>query len=94
MMFPAPGLTFEDEAKWLGKVDQLLAEGTYEGHNFIVFRGVTDKSRLDATNFATELYPVMMGSGDDLTKCKALVKQKLELVIREVRTYVYVQSEP
>ncbi|KAJ8688867.1 hypothetical protein PTI98_012945 [Pleurotus ostreatus] len=81
-----PGLTFEDEAKWLGKVDQLLAEGTYEGHNFIVFRGVTDKSRLDATNFAEQLYPV---SGQDkVAECEALVKEKLELVIREVRAYV------
>ncbi|KAF9488236.1 hypothetical protein BDN71DRAFT_1457570 [Pleurotus eryngii] len=86
----APGLTFEDEAKWLGKVDQLLAEGTYDGHNFIVFRGVTDKSRLDATNFAEQLYAVM--GKDKVAECEALVRDKLELVIREVRTYVYVLS--
>ncbi|KDQ22568.1 hypothetical protein PLEOSDRAFT_163463 [Pleurotus ostreatus PC15] len=81
-----PDLTFEDEAKWLRKVDQLLAKGTYEEHNFIVFRGVTDKSRLDATNFAEQLYPV---SGQDkVAECEALVKEKLELVIRKVRAYV------
>ncbi|KAG5219403.1 hypothetical protein IMY05_C4922000300 [Salix suchowensis] len=77
------GLTFEDEAKWLGKVDQLLAEGTYDGHNFIVFRGVTDKSRLDATNFAEQLYAVM--GKDKVAECEALVRDKLELVIREDR---------
>ncbi len=96
MMFAAPGLTFRDEANWLGRVDQLLAQGTYDGHNFIVFRGVTGKSHLAATNFAVQLFPVMMGSepSENFAKCKALIKEKLDLVIREVRTYVYVSSEP
>ncbi|KAF4587996.1 Aminoglycoside phosphotransferase domain-containing protein [Pleurotus pulmonarius] len=84
----APGLTFADEANWLGSVDQLLAQGTYDGHNFIVFRGVTGKSHLAATNFAIELSPVMMGQGSNFEKCEALIKEKLDLVIREVRTYV------
>lgn len=96
MMFAAPGLTFADEANWLGRVDQLLAQGTYDGHNFVVFRGVTGKSHLAATNFAVQLAPVMMGPkpGGDFAKCEALIKEKLDLVIREVRTYVYVASEP
>ncbi|KAF4565637.1 hypothetical protein EYR36_002215 [Pleurotus pulmonarius] len=83
-----PGSTFTDEAKWLRKTDQLLAEGSYDGNNFIVFRGVTGKTDLTGTTFfATQLAPVMMGQANR-ARCEALVKQKLVLVVRQVRAFV------
>ncbi|KAF4583800.1 hypothetical protein EYR40_002291 [Pleurotus pulmonarius] len=85
---PRPGSTFTDEAKWLRKTDQLLAEGSYDGNNFIVFRGVTGKTDLTGTTFfATQLAPVMMGQANR-ARCEALVKQKLVLVVRQVRAFV------
>ncbi|KAF4565708.1 hypothetical protein EYR36_002286 [Pleurotus pulmonarius] len=81
-------VSFADEAHWLGKTDQLLAEGTVDGHNFIVFHGVTDKKHLAGTKyFVDHLAPVMMGQ-PNFSKCEALMKQKLNLVVQEVKTYV------
>lgn len=85
-----PGSTFTDEAKWLRKTDQLLAEGSYDGNNFIVFRGVNGKTDLTGTRFfATQVAPVMMGQANR-ARCEALVKQKLVLVVRQVRALVLV----
>lgn len=84
-------MTFADEAKWLAKTDQLLAEGIVDGHNFIVFHGVTGKSHLAGTKyFVDHLAPVMMGQ-PNFAKCEALMKQKLNLVVQEVKAYVYVE---
>lgn len=89
-----PSSTFTDEAKWLRKTDQLLAEGSYDGNNFIVFRGVTGKTDLTGTTFfATQLAPVMMGQANR-ARCEALIREKLVLVVRQVRAYVYVSSCP
>ncbi|KAF4588061.1 hypothetical protein EYR38_010024 [Pleurotus pulmonarius] len=85
---PRPGSTFTDEAKWLRKTEQLLAEGSYDGNNFIVFRGVNGKTDLTGTTFfATQLAPVMMGQANR-ARCEALIKQKLVLVVRQVRSFV------
>lgn len=85
-----PDSKFKDEAKWLRKTDQLLAEGPFGGYNFIVFRGVADGRHIVATHFfATHIIPVMKGQ-EHFAKCEELVKQKLELVVQEVKTYVYV----
>ncbi|KAF7416129.1 hypothetical protein PC9H_002389 [Pleurotus ostreatus] len=85
---PRPSSTFTDEAKWLRKTDQLLAEGSYDGNNFIVFRGVTGKTDLTGTRFfATQLAPVMMGQANR-ARCEALIREKLVLVVRQVRAYV------
>ncbi|KAF4587993.1 hypothetical protein EYR38_009954 [Pleurotus pulmonarius] len=83
-----PGVSFADEAKWLGKTAQLLAEGTVDKHDFIVFHGVKDKKHLASTKyFVDHLAPVMIGQSN-FAKCETLINQKLDLVVQEVKTYV------
>ncbi|KAF4569661.1 hypothetical protein EYR40_008637 [Pleurotus pulmonarius] len=81
-----PGVSFAEEAKWLAKTDQLLAEGTYDGHNFIVFHGVSGKFKIQDTSFFLTLYPFMQKG--DLKSCEAAVMKKIDLIVREARVYV------
>lgn len=79
---------------WLRITGQLLAEGRYDGNNFIVFRGVTGKTDLVGTTFfRNQLGPVAMGE-DDRIRCEALLRPKLALIVQEVKAYVYVASRP
>ncbi|KAL4258664.1 hypothetical protein AB1N83_011116 [Pleurotus pulmonarius] len=83
-----PDVSFADEAKWLGKTYQLLAKGTVDKHDFIVFHGVKDKKHLASTKyFVDHLAPVMIGQSN-FAKCETLINQKLDLVVQEVKTYV------
>ncbi|KAF9495478.1 hypothetical protein BDN71DRAFT_864797 [Pleurotus eryngii] len=85
---PRPGSTFTEEAMWLQKTGQLLAEGRYDGNNFIVFRGVTGKTELVGTTFfRDQLSAVAMGE-TDRTRCEALLRPKLALIVQEVKAYV------
>lgn len=84
-----PGSTFMDEAMWLRRTGQLLAEGRYDGNNFIVFSGVTGKTELVATTFfRDQLSAVAMGE-TDRTRCEALLRPKLALIVHKVKAYVY-----
>ncbi len=84
--YSGPGVSFAEEAKWLAKTDQLLAEGTYEGHSFIVFHGVSGKFKIQDTSFFLTLYPFMQKG--DLKSCEAAVMKKIDLIVREARVYV------
>ncbi|KAJ8507797.1 hypothetical protein ONZ45_g9866 [Pleurotus djamor] len=80
--------TFASEIKWLKKTDQLLAEGKFEGRQFIVFHGVTGKKDITGTNYWRKLAEDHMMKGD-VAGCEAEVKKTLiPLIIREAKVYV------
>ncbi|KAL4259079.1 Protein kinase domain-containing protein [Pleurotus pulmonarius] len=81
-----PGVNFAEEAEWLRQTEQLLAEGTYDGHNFIVFHGVTGKVKIQDTAFFMTLYPLMQKG--DLKACEAAVMKKIDLIVKEAQVYV------
>ncbi|KAJ8515193.1 hypothetical protein ONZ45_g7332 [Pleurotus djamor] len=83
-----PSETFSSEIKWLGKTDQLLAEGKYEGRQFIVFHGVTGKLDITGTTYWKNLAQKFMMKGD-MAGCEAEVKKTLiPLIVKEAKVYV------
>ncbi|KAF4592949.1 hypothetical protein EYR38_008655 [Pleurotus pulmonarius] len=81
-----PGETFKSEIRWLQKTDQLLAEGKYNSHQWIVFHGVNDKTHLVATDFGRMLIEKYMQKGD-VAGCSHEVEHKIDLIIKEVEIY-------
>ncbi|KAJ8515202.1 hypothetical protein ONZ45_g7346 [Pleurotus djamor] len=80
--------TFASEIKWLGKTDQLLAEGKYEDRQFIVFHGVTGKADIKATQYWRSLAEKFMVKGD-IDGCEAeFTKTLLPLILKEAKVYV------
>lgn len=79
-------MTFDKEIGWLDRVHQLLAKGAWDGHNFIVFRGVSDKVKIHDTSFFMTLYPLM--EKGDVKGCKAEVLKKIDLIVEEAKVYV------
>ncbi|MDK0628381.1 hypothetical protein P5F04_16135, partial [Clostridium perfringens] len=45
------GQTFTDEIKWLGRINQLYAQGRFNNLNWIVFQGVANKHHIAATTY-------------------------------------------
>ncbi|KAJ8469058.1 hypothetical protein ONZ45_g17022 [Pleurotus djamor] len=83
-----PAETFASEIKWLGKTDQLLAEGKHEGRQFIVFHGVTGKLDVTGTTYWKNLAQKFMVKGD-MAGCEAEVKKTLiPLIVNEAKVYV------
>ncbi|KDQ26621.1 hypothetical protein PLEOSDRAFT_168999 [Pleurotus ostreatus PC15] len=80
------GVTFDDEIRSLRRVDQLLANGAWDGHNFIVFRGVSGKVKIQDTSFFMTLYPLMQKG--DVKGCEAEVMKKIDLIVEEAKVYV------
>ncbi|KAL4259900.1 Protein kinase domain-containing protein [Pleurotus pulmonarius] len=74
---------FEEETKWLTRIGDLLANGVYESHHWIVFRGVVDKVDLASTPW----YWNNKLAGN-YNKCIQEIQPKLDLVIAVVKDYV------
>ncbi|KAJ8703340.1 hypothetical protein PTI98_001968 [Pleurotus ostreatus] len=89
-----PGQTFTDEIKWLGKIHQLFANGSFNNRNWIVFQGVANKVHITATTyFATVLLPYLLQGNVDA--CKTQFKNnKIPLIVAQAKYYVYVQLIP
>ncbi|KAF7437412.1 hypothetical protein PC9H_004251 [Pleurotus ostreatus] len=83
-----PGQTFTDEIKWLGKIHQLFANGSFNNRNWIVFQGVANKVHITATTyFATVLLPYLLQGNVDA--CKTQFKNnKIPLIVAQAKYYV------
>ncbi|KAJ8515201.1 hypothetical protein ONZ45_g7345 [Pleurotus djamor] len=83
-----PAETFASEIKWLGKTDQLLAEGKFGDRQFIVFHGVSGKKDIVGTTYWKNLAEKFMRKGD-IAGCEAEVKKTLlPLILKEAKVYV------
>ncbi|KAJ8502810.1 hypothetical protein ONZ45_g11413 [Pleurotus djamor] len=82
-----PTASFNDEARWLRQIGQLLFAGQVDGRNWIVFAGVSGKVELAATE-RYAAYFAGLGSSSGVRSCQNWVERKIALVLREVRYYV------
>ncbi|KAG5219537.1 hypothetical protein IMY05_C4845000500 [Salix suchowensis] len=74
---------FEEEIKWLTRIDDLLANGVYESYHWIVLRGVADKMDLASTPWYWK-----NKLSEDYNKCIQEIQPKLDAVITVVKDYV------
>ncbi|KAF4584578.1 hypothetical protein EYR40_004577 [Pleurotus pulmonarius] len=83
------GQTFTDEIKWLGRINQLLADGRFNNLNWIVFRGVENKHHIVATTyFGTVLWDKYLARGD-IEGCKNEFRtNKIPLIVAQAKYYV------
>ncbi|KAJ8495296.1 hypothetical protein ONZ45_g12923 [Pleurotus djamor] len=82
-----PGGSFDDEPKWLARTEQLLAQGTFESRLWIVFRGVSGKSRIDDTSFfGSSILPLLFEA--DVDGCMQALLPKVALVVQEAQRFV------
>ncbi|KAJ8502470.1 hypothetical protein ONZ45_g11735 [Pleurotus djamor] len=82
-----PTESFTEEINWLKKVGELLADGQYEGRNFIVFRGAAGK-HIAATNYFGGILTEYLQNGE-IGKCKEAIRTTvIPLIVEEAEDYV------
>ncbi|KAG9223484.1 hypothetical protein PLEOSDRAFT_1111200 [Pleurotus ostreatus PC15] len=82
------GQTFTDEIKWLGRINQLYAQGRFNNLNWIVFQGVANKMHIASTAyFANVLLPLLRVG--NVEACKTQFRNnKIPLIVAQAKYYV------